>query len=189
MQNRWSRRAFLGSAGVAAAVGLGACTSIQGSQQRGEKIDRRVDSALAYLSENVPGAAELATRASGILIMPLVTEAGFGIGGSYGRGALRVGDATVDFYSAASGSFGFQIGAQQYAHALYFMTDTALTNFRASEGFSVGGDVEYAISNRGGTLTADTTTATQQVIAVIFGQAGLIAGATLEGTKYTRIFP
>jgi len=27
------------------------------------------------------------------------------------------------------------------------------------------------------------------VIAVIYGQAGLILGATLDGTRYTRILP
>ena len=121
--------------------------------------------------------------------MPLVTVAGFGFGGSYGRGALRVGGVTTDYYSAASGSFGFQIGAQQYAHALFFMTEAALADFRASSGFSVGGELEYALTSRGSALAADTTTVTAPVIGIIFGQAGLIAGATLEGTKYTRIFP
>ena len=32
----------------------------------------------------------------GMLVMPLVTEASFGFGGSYGRGALRVNGITVD---------------------------------------------------------------------------------------------
>jgi lipid-binding SYLF domain-containing protein len=40
--------------------------------------------------------------AAGMLVMPLVTEAGFGFGGAYGRGALRIGGTTVDYYSAAS---------------------------------------------------------------------------------------
>ena len=43
----------------------------------------------------------------------LLTEAGFGIGGAYGRGALRINDVTVDYYSAAKATIGFQIGAQQ----------------------------------------------------------------------------
>ena len=64
--------------------------------------------------------------------MPLVTEAGFGFGGSYGRGALRIEGVTVDYYSATKATFGFQIGAQQYAHALFFMTPEALEEFRRS---------------------------------------------------------
>ena len=47
---------------------------------------------------------ELRDKASGILVMPLVTKAGLGFGGAYGRGALRVNDVSVDYYSATSGS-------------------------------------------------------------------------------------
>jgi lipid-binding SYLF domain-containing protein len=118
-----------------------------------------------------------------------VTEAGFGFGGGYGRGALRVDDITVDYYSATKGSFGLQIGAQQYAHVLFFMTEGALSEFRRSSGWAAGADLKYVVSDEGGTLKADTTTLLAPVIAVIFGQAGLHLGATLEGVKYNRIIP
>jgi lipid-binding SYLF domain-containing protein len=124
-----------------------------------------------------------------MLVMPLITEAGFGFGGSYGRGALRVNDTTVDYYSAISGSFGLQLGVQQYAHTLFFMTDEALQSFRASQGWAVGADVRYAVLDQGGNLGVDTTILVDPVIAVVYGQAGLIIGATLEGTRYTRILP
>ena len=42
---------------------------------------------------------------------------------------------------------------------------------------------------RGMALGADTITAQLPVVAMIFGQAGLMAGASIEGTKYTRIIP
>ena len=35
-----------------------------------------------------PYSRQLAAKASGLLVMPLVTEAGFGFGAGYGRGAL-----------------------------------------------------------------------------------------------------
>ena len=98
-------------------------------------------------------------------------------------------DITVDYYSAAQASFGLQIGAQQYAHVLYFMTEEALAEFRGSSGWAAGADVEYAVNDRGGHLSAETTTVLAPVIAVVFGQAGLLAGASVEGTKYTRIIP
>jgi len=154
-----------------------------------EVLDARVDSALAFLAINHPNTQELHDNAAGILVMPLITEAGFGIGGSYGRGALRVGDATVDYYSATQASIGFQIGAQQYAHVLFFMTEEALATFRNSPGWAAGADLEYALNSEGQNISADTTTALSSVIAVVFGQAGLIAGVTIEGTKYTRIIP
>ena len=121
--------------------------------------------------------------------MPLVTEAGFGFGGGYGRGALRVHDVTVDDYSNTKARAGLQIGAKQYAHVLFFMTEEALSDFRRSQGWAAGADVEYVISDNGETLRAETTTTLSPVLAVVFGQAGLKIGAALEGTKYSRIIP
>lgn len=154
-----------------------------------ETIDARVDATLNFMYRTYPGTDELRDKASGMLVMPLVTEAGFGVGGSYGRGALRVNDVTVDYYSAAQASIGLQIGAQQYAHVLFFMTEEALMEFRRSSGYAAGADLEYVFQDEGESLEAATTTSLAPVIAVIFGQAGLRVGATLEGTKYTRIIP
>lgn len=157
--------------------------------RRSQRIDARVDAAIEFMYREVPGTEELAFNAAGMLVMPLITEAGFGFGGSYGRGALRINGATVDYYSAIAGTFGIQAGAQQYAHTLFFMTDGALQDFRNSAGWAVGGDVRYALNARGGNLGVDTNVLTDPVIAVIYGQAGLIIGATLDGTRYTRILP
>lgn len=153
------------------------------------RIDARVDAALNFMNTEVPGARELAQSARGMLVMPLITEAGFGFGASYGRGALRINGVTVDYYSATAGTFGLQIGAQQYAHTIFFMTEAALQDFRTASGWAVGGDVSYTINDRGATMGVNTTTLTEPVIAIVYGQAGLIVGATLEGTRYARILP
>jgi len=152
-------------------------------------IDARVDATLRQMYAEYPNTVTLAQKSNGMLIMPLVTEAGLGLGGAYGRGALRVNDATVDYYSVAKASGGLQIGAQQYAHVLFFMTDSALTEFRRSPGWAAGADIEYVISDRGDSLSADTTTVLAPVLAAVFARAGLRVGATLEGSKYTRIIP
>ena len=182
-----SRRMALGFA-AASILALAACGNGVGSDGAA-KLDARVDSALSYLDINFPGTRDLDEKAVGKLVMPLVTEASFGFGGSFGQGALRVGDVTVDYYSATQASFGLQAGAQQYAHVLYFMTEEALSQFRASSGWAAGADIEYALNDRGANLSAETTTALAPVVAVVFGQAGLLAGASVEGTKYTRIIP
>jgi lipid-binding SYLF domain-containing protein len=181
-----SRRNFL-VAGTAL-TGLSACGNGIGGQGA-STIDARVDSTLEFLFQTYPGARDVAGRAAGVLVMPLVTEIGLGIGGSFGRGALKVGGATVDYYSAAAASAGLQIGAQQYSHVLFFMTGDALLEFRTSPGWVAGAGIEYAVSNNAETLLADTTTALSPVIAMVFGQTGLRLGATVEGTKYTRIIP
>lgn len=180
------RRGFL--AGVGGTLALTACGNGVGSDGA-QKVDARVDSTLNFLYSRYPNTVPLADKSSGQLVMPLVTKAGLGIGGSYGRGALRVGGATVDYYSATSASAGLQVGAAQYAHVLFFMTDNALERFRRSDGWAVGADVEYVLNENGENLSAETTTVQSPTIAVIFGQAGLGAGATVRGTKYTRIIP
>ncbi|MEZ5886476.1 MAG: YSC84-related protein [Paracoccaceae bacterium] len=171
-----------------AALGLASCGNGVGSKG-GTTIDARVDATRDYMRANFPEAAANMSRAQGILYMPLITEAGFIFGGAYGRGALRINDVTVDYYTAAQASWGLQAGAQQYAHVLLFMTPEALANFRASPGWTAGADLEYAFPDGGKNAGLSTATATAPVIAYVFGQAGIIAGVSLKGTKYTRIIP
>ncbi len=167
---------------------LAACGNGVGSDG-GPRIDARADTTLNYLFNTYPNTRDLADKAAGMLVMPLVTEAGFIAGGGYGRGALRIDGTTVDYYSATKGSVGLQIGAQQFAHVLFFMTEDALSKFRRSSGWAAGADIEYVFNDRGENIRAETTTSTSPVVAVIFGQAGLLAGVSLEGMKYNRIIP
>lgn len=173
---------------LASGTGLAACGNGIGGNGAA-MIDARVDRTLNFMYDSFPGTRDLASRASGLLIMPVVTEVGLGFGGAYGRGALRVGGATVDYYSTSSVSGGLQIGAQQFSHVLFFMTQEALMQFRTSDGWAAGANIFYAVADQGETLRAETTTSLSPVIAVIFAQTGLRVGATLEGTKYTRIIP
>jgi len=179
------RRGFLAGAG---ALALSACSNGVGNPNP-QIIDARVDQTLNFLYTTYPGTISLRDKAAGMLVMPVVTKAGFGLGGAYGRGSLRVNQTTVDYYSAASASVGLQVGAQQFSHVLFFMTPQSLEGFRRSPGWVAGGDIEYTLNEQGENLTADTVTTQSPVIGVVFGQAGLIAGATVKGTKYTRIIP
>lgn len=181
-----SRRGLL--MGGAALATLAACGNPVGNFNA-ERLDSRVDATRDYLRQNHPELDTLFQDAQGILYMPLVTEAGFLVGGSFGQGALRINDATVDYYSATRVSAGLQIGAQQYAHVLFFMTPQALADFRAGEGWAASADIRYATPNQGGSAGIQTTTMFSPVIAVVFGQAGLIAGASLAGVRYQRIIP
>lgn len=183
----FTRRGFMVGAGSALTLTAACGNGVGGNGA--QKIDARVDATRDFLFSRYPGTQELAGKAHGVLYMPLMTEAGFFAGGAYGRGALRIRDVTVDYYSATRASFGLQVGAQQYAHALFFMTPAALADFRRSEGWAAGADMKYAVSDQGGSLGVETTTAMAPIIAFVFGQTGLIIGATLAGTKYTRIIP
>ena len=185
---RITRRAALAGVGASLALATGCANQI--GSPGADTIDARVASTLGFLEQTYPGTRDLMANASGMLVMPLITEAGvLVLGGAYGRGALLVRGATVDYYSATKASAGIQLGAQQYAHVLFFMTDEALAEFRTSPGWVAGADLTYAFSADAQTFAADTTMLNEPVVAVVFGQTGLIVGATVEGTKYTRIIP
>lgn len=180
--SNWTRRGFIAASGASVA----ACASTGITQSR-DQIDRSVDTARAELFRNVPGAEQLAERASGMLIVPDVKKAGLMIGGAYGEGALMIGDAKVEYFNFATASFGFQIGVQRFHHALFFMTQETLAGFRFSNGWKLGADAAFTTPEDAVSLGVATNTINLPVYALIYGQTGLIIGATLEGAKYSRL--
>lgn len=181
--NRPNRRTALVAG---AALAIFAAAGVANADSAAE-IEANVDAATQKLYATVPGTKELGARARGVLIMPDVIKGGLIIGGSYGEGALKIGGVTDSYYSVAAASIGYQIGVQSTSHALFFMTQEALEAFRRSEGFELGVDAEFTVPGDGVSLNVDSTTIKSPVVAVIFAQDGLLAGASLEGAKYTRI--
>jgi lipid-binding SYLF domain-containing protein len=152
-----------------------------------QEIDVRVDVALNRFMKEVKGAKEFMASAKGILVMPKVLQAGFIVGGEYGEGALRIGAKNVDYYSIVSGSFGYQIGAQQKDIILVFMTDEALKKFRTSENWQAGVDGTVALLDLGAEGSIDTTKIKQPIVGFVFGQKGIMAGVSIEGSKFTKL--
>lgn len=150
------------------------------------EIEREVDRALDTF-QKIEGAKAFFEASEGALVFPKVYKAGIGIGGEYGEGALRVGGKTVDYYSTAAASFGFQLGAQAKSIVILFMKASALQQFRESEGWKVGVDGSVALVNLGVGAAADTTNIKDPVIGFVFGQKGLMYNLTLEGAKFTKL--
>jgi lipid-binding SYLF domain-containing protein len=140
-----------------------------------------------WFYRQIPGARELSARAAGVLVFPTVLKAGFGVGGEYGEGAMRVGGKTVGYYNTVAASFGFQLGAQARSVIIMFMTPEALAGFRRVEGFKVGVDGSVAIIVVGAGGSIDTDKVTSPVIGFILDPKGLMYNLTLEGSKITRI--
>ncbi len=152
-----------------------------------KEIEAGVDAALKVFYEKVKGGKALLQKAKGVLILPGVFKAGFGIGAEYGEGALRIGGKTVEYYSIAAGSIGLQIGAQKKNVILAFMDDEALKKFRASSGWKAGVDGSVAAINVGAGASVDTVKINEPIVSFIFGQRGLMANATIEGAKFTKL--
>jgi len=152
-----------------------------------KEIDVSVDVALENFNKNIKGGKEFLKSAKGVLVFPSVFKAGIGIGGEYGEGALRIGGKTVDYYSTAAASIGFQLGAQKKTIILVFMEQDALKKFRASSGWEAGVDGSVALVTVGAGGSIDTTNIKDPIVAFVLGQKGLMYNLTLEGSKYTKL--
>ena len=152
-----------------------------------KEINIRVDEALEQFGKEVSGGKEFLKNAKGVLVFPKVIKAGFGIGGEYGEGAMRIGGKTVDYYSTAAASIGFQIGAQSKRVLLVFMQDNALKQFRESSGWEAGVDGSVALVELGAGGSLDTTNIKDPIVGFVFGNKGLMYNLTLEGSKFTKI--
>jgi lipid-binding SYLF domain-containing protein len=159
-------------------------TSYAGSAR---EIDTSVDVALDRFLKQVDGAKEFAKNAKGLLVMPGVVKAGFGVAGEYGQGALRVGGKTIDYYNIVGGSYGFTIGAEKMDIILAFMTDEALKKFRGSAGWEAGVDGNVALISIGAGTRLDTTTMKDPIVGFVFDTKGLMADASLKGSKFTKL--
>ena len=156
-------------------------------QAEAAKIDRNVKSALAGLYKTVPGSKELAANAKGTLVFPAVYKAGFIVGGQYGKGALRVRGKSVAYYNTAGASFGLLAGAQKRSMVAMFQTKEALEHFRASDGWDVGGDASVTLVDLGATGSINAATKNKPILVFVYGNEGLMADASLKGTKVTKL--
>jgi lipid-binding SYLF domain-containing protein len=182
--------AALAFAGLALA--LGGCTTTTGAAKPDSaavrtEIEQGSHETLERLYREVKGSRELVRKANGILVFPKVIAAGLVVGGEYGKGVLRTGGDTVNYYSVASVSVGLQAGAQSKAVVILFMTKDALDKFRNSKGWTAGVDGSVALLKVGANGEIDTTTANNPVQALVLTNAGLMANLNLEGTKISKL--
>jgi len=152
-----------------------------------EEIDANVEEALAKFAEESPAGKRMAERAVGMIVFPKVIKAGIGIGGEYGEGALIVNGQTIDYYSTAAASIGFQLGAQVKSQIIMFMTDEALSTFRNSEGWEAGVDGSVALIEFGAGGEISSNSAQSPIIGFIFSNKGLMYNLTFEGSKMTKL--
>jgi lipid-binding SYLF domain-containing protein len=166
---------------------LGLFLSTQALSATKEEIDTDVKAALAEFYEKSQAGKALAEKASGMLVFPKVIKAGIGVGGEYGEGALLIDGEPVEYYSTASASVGFQLGAQQKSQVIMFMNDDVLNEFRETKGWEVGVNGSVAIAEIGAGGEISSNTAKQPIIGFIFSNKGLMYNLTLEGSKMTKI--
>jgi len=159
----------------------------EGVSARKIVLDARIDEAIEQFYERTSAGKKLAQQAKGMLVFPSVGKAGIGIGGEYGEGALIIDGEKVQYYSTAAASLGLQLGVQTKRQIILFMEQADLESFRRSEGWEFGVDGSVAIATLGAGGEIDMKTLNQPVVGFVFGNKGLMANISLEGTKLTKI--
>ena len=182
---------------LAIALGLGSvamvgCTTTTQKTQAAPASSRAametaVNETLSRLYSTVPGSREMVSKAAGVLVFPAVVGGSFVVGAEHGRGALRVGGQTVNYYSTTSGSIGFQAGGQSKSVIYVFNTADALQKFRASKGWTADADATVAVGTVGANGHVDTKTLQQPITSFTLTNVGLEAGVSVGGSKITPI--
>ena len=132
------------------------------------EINASVNASLDRFVKEVKGAKEFLDAAKGVLIIPKVIQGGFVVGAEYGEGALRIGGKTVGYYNIVSGSFGYQIGAQEKDIIVVFMSDEVLKKFRNSENWQAGVDAKVTVVNVGADDSLNTMKFKEPVVGFVF---------------------
>jgi len=153
------------------------------------EIDAAIESSLNRFTEEIQGAESYLEGARGILVIPRMWKAGVLLGFEFGEGALIVDGIKIQYYKALTTSVGLQIGVGSKDLIVLFFDDTAMDNFLYSSGWEVGVDGAVALFSRGAAGAVDSITFKDPIVGFVFGQKGLIAGVSMEGTKFTKIWP
>lgn len=175
-----SRRVFI--AGAASAL-AGVPVAARAASDPELEADARA--ALQRLLAENEAARVINGKAKAVLVFPKVAKAGLVFGGQFGKGVLKVGKRVDGYYESIGGSWGLQAGVKTFSYTLFFTTSAAVERLKSSSGWELGADPNVVIVDEGAAKRITTTTVRDGVYAFVFGQKGLMAGISLEGTKIT----
>jgi lipid-binding SYLF domain-containing protein len=182
-------RRFIATSALALAAVLSPPAMLFAHADQREQLTDDGSRALHKLEAIEPRSRFFARHAKAVLVFPSILKAGFVFGGETGNGVLFVHGRSKGFYNLTGGSWGLQIGGEDFGYALFFMTDSALSYLNRSDGFSAGTGPSIVVVNQGAAAEANTTTVSHDVYAFPFNEKGLMADLTLQGTKISRIHP
>ena len=137
--------------------------------------------------DNIP--QHLLDKADCVVVFPSVLKAAFGVGGSYGRGAMtcRQGEdfngpwGPPTMMALEGGSFGFQLGGQATDFVLLVMNDRGAKGILTSK-VKLGADASAAAGPKGRDASAETDATARAEILSYSRSRGAFAGISLEGS-------
>ena len=151
------------------------------------ELEKDAQAALDALYAGSPGAQALGARAKAILVFPNVKKAAIVVGGQGGHGVMFKDGKPAGEYSLLGAQLGLEVGAQAFSYAVFFMSDRALDKLRAVKGFEIGADPNLVFADAGAGVQMSTASAQADVYTYVYGQKGLMAGISLQGSKISRV--
>jgi len=137
------------------------------------------------MKESIPH--DLIAQYKGIVIIPRLINAGFGIGGKRGRGVamVKLDDGRWSdpvFVTLTGGSIGPQIGVQSVDLILVFRHKGVLTKVKDGD-FTIGGDASAAAGPVGRSTSANTDYTLRAEVYSYSRSRGLFAGISINGSN------
>lgn len=162
-------------------------TAAKQESEEAKKIEKSAEvlQDFAKMKESIP--SDLLNQSEGIVIIPNMINAGFGIGGKRGKGLAMVKQANGEwsnpvFITITGGSIGFQAGVQSVDLVLLFRHKDVLT--KAQKGsFTTGRDVSAAAGPVGRSGSANTDYKLEAEIYSYSRSKGLFAGLSINGSN------
>jgi lipid-binding SYLF domain-containing protein len=169
-------------AATMAVPAMGQSKEVKRLQASGEVLTE-----ILNIPDNIP--QELLDKADCVIVMPSVKKGAFGIGGSYGRGAMtcRTGENYNGRWSAPTMmalegvSFGFQLGGQATDFVLLVMNKKGADSILSSK-VKLGADASAAAGPVGRTAAASTDVTMRAEILTYSRSRGIFAGISLAGS-------
>lgn len=172
----------------AAAIALLVPTVLADKSQEQQRLKQSAAVMQQILSvpDNIP--QNLLSKAKCVVVLPSVVKAAFGVGGSYGHGAMvcRTGSdfsgpwGPPAMYSLEGGSFGFQIGGQATDVVLLIMNEAGVNSLMQSK-VKLGVGASIAAGPKGRAAAANTDAYMRAEILSYSRSRGVFGGVSLNG--------
>lgn len=127
-----------------------------------------------------PGLTNFFDSARGYVVFPEISKGGLVFGGAHGKGHVFAGGQLIGGAEVTQVTFGAQIGGQVYSEVIFFETDQALEDFKASK-FKMSAQVSAIAAAEG---VAKNAKYHEGVAIFTLPKQGLMGEASVGGQKF-----
>jgi SH3 domain-containing YSC84-like protein 1 len=166
-----------------------AALPVSGQDKENERLEHSatVMKEILGMPEGIP--QDLLNKAECVVVYPSVKKAAFGVGASYGRGAItcRSGKdfngpwSAPAMFALEGASFGLQLGGQATDFILLVMNESGANSVMSSK-VKLGADASAAAGPKGRNASAATDVVMKAEILSYSRAKGAFAGVSLEGS-------